>query len=119
MFYREVFMSEFSIEKKIYVAPELVKREKLSEIAAAIAPTSTATTTTFAVSDRRLKRNISQIGILPNGLNLYQYKYVWSESVHTGVMADEVELLMPEAVIFESRLGALLSAIILDFVWAW
>lgn len=41
-------------------------------------------------SDRRLKRNIKQIGKLNNGLNVYSYEYVWGQP-SIGVMADEVE----------------------------
>lgn len=58
--------------------------------AAIMAPTGT-------FSDRRLKRNIVQIGKLSNGLNVYSYNYVWGES-SVGVMADEVEIVNPQAV---------------------
>ena len=42
----------------------------------------------FAMSDRRLKRNIKKIGEV-NGINWYEYDYVWGEHA-IGVMADEV-----------------------------
>jgi len=41
-------------------------------------------------SDRRLKRNIRQIGKTPGGHNLYFYNYLWSNDPQIGVMADEV-----------------------------
>lgn len=41
------------------------------------------------MSDRRLKRNIKQIGKTPGGINLYSWDYVWGQP-GTGVMADEV-----------------------------
>lgn len=47
-----------------------------------------------AFSDRRLKRNIAKIGATPGGANLYSFEYLWSPTVHVGVMADEV----PDAV---------------------
>jgi hypothetical protein len=47
-------------------------------------------------SDRRLKRNIKQLGIRPDGLGVYSYDYIWGGS-HIGVMADEVAALRPEA----------------------
>lgn len=50
-----------------------------------------------AASDRRLKKNIFKIGELKNGLNLYQYRYTNGEGPFIGVMADEVEAKMPEA----------------------
>jgi hypothetical protein len=49
-----------------------------------------------AFSDRRLKSNILRIGTLPSGIPWYSYDIFG----HTeeGVMADEVEAVMPEAV---------------------
>ena len=43
----------------------------------------------MAMSDRRLKRNIRQVGKTPAGFNIYAYDYVWGEP-GIGVMADEV-----------------------------
>lgn len=57
----------------------------------------------IAPSDRRLKKNIIKIGELPNGLNLYEFEFLWSNERVRGVMADEVEKVMPEAV--GERLG--------------
>lgn len=49
-------------------------------------------------SDRRLKTDIKHVGETPEGLGLYEYKYVWDQdTVHTGVMADEVAKIKPEA----------------------
>jgi len=47
-------------------------------------------------SDRRLKTNIKLLGIRADGLGIYSYDYVWGGS-QTGVMADEVAILKPEA----------------------
>ncbi len=52
----------------------------------------------FMFSDRRLKRDIRRIGKLPNGLNVYRYRYQWSDEETTGVMADEVRAIAPWAV---------------------
>lgn len=49
-------------------------------------------------SDRRLKKNIQQIGKMANGLNIYSYEYIWGGSTQLGVMAQEVEQVKPEAV---------------------
>jgi hypothetical protein len=48
-------------------------------------------------SDRRLKKDIHLIGKHPNGLNIYSWTYIWGVP-SMGVMADEVEEVMPEAV---------------------
>lgn len=51
----------------------------------------------YAMSDRRLKSNIRRIGTLLNGLGWYTYTIHGKAS--QGVMADEVEAIMPDAVI--------------------
>ena len=50
-------------------------------------------------SDARLKRNIALIGRLDDGLGLYRYQYLWSDTVYVGVMAQEVALLHPDAIV--------------------
>ena len=59
----------------------------------------TAAGIAIAASDRRLKQDISQVGVLPNGLNVYKFRYKWGGPEHIGLMADEVKLVHPEAVI--------------------
>ena len=49
------------------------------------------------ISDVRLKENIRSVGN-HRGLGVYQYNYIWSPVQHIGVMAQEVERIMPEAV---------------------
>jgi polysaccharide export outer membrane protein len=53
---------------------------------------------TTAPSDIRLKRDIVLLDRLPNGIGLYRYRYVWSEQVYVGVMAQEVARIVPDAV---------------------
>ena len=46
-----------------------------------------------AVSDRRLKKNISLIGKSPSGLNIYSFEYinpVYGQGLFQGVMSDEI-----------------------------
>jgi hypothetical protein len=52
-------------------------------------------------SDRRLKRNIVKIGEYLNGLAKYSFEYIWGEKSN-GAMADEVEKLIPQAVMTHS-----------------
>ena len=49
-------------------------------------------------SDIRLKRDIAQAGKLDSGVGLYRYRYLWSDTIYVGVMAQEVAEVMPEAV---------------------
>jgi hypothetical protein len=49
-------------------------------------------------SDRRLKKNIKRIGTHVLGIGLYTWDYLWGEPF-SGVMADEVEQVMPEAIV--------------------
>lgn len=51
------------------------------------------------MSDRRLKRDIRDLGIkLVNGLTLFSYRYLWEPFERVGVMADEVLKVRPSAV---------------------
>lgn len=51
-----------------------------------------------AASDRRLKKNIKRIGTHVLGIGLYTWDYLWGQPF-SGVMADEVEQVMPEAIV--------------------
>lgn len=58
-------------------------------------------------SDRRLKKNISQIGARRDGLPIYSFEYTdearrifgYNDGTYVGFMADEVEAIYPEAVV--------------------
>ena len=66
---------------------------------------STGLKSGWMMSDRRAKQNISQIGNLDNGLNVYSFEYKpefkseCGDGVFIGVMADEVNEIIPEAII--------------------
>lgn len=60
-------------------------------------------TAAMFASDRRLKKNIERIGKTRGGLNLYSYEYIWGDEPWIGVMADEVEKVIPSAVIVGPR----------------
>lgn len=51
-----------------------------------------------AFSDRRLKTDIVRVGKLDSGLNVYEYRYLWSDDRQLGLMADEVAKVRPDAV---------------------
>ena len=53
---------------------------------------------TFFGSDRRLKENINPVG-QENGHNVYEFNYTGHGQKFVGVMADEVEKLVPDAVV--------------------
>lgn len=51
-------------------------------------------------SDPRLKKDVSLIKRLANGLGIYRFRYLWEpggEPEHIGVMANEVARIVPEA----------------------
>jgi outer membrane immunogenic protein len=50
------------------------------------------------ISDVRLKRDIVLVARLKDGLGIYRYRYLWSDTVYVGVMAQEVALDHPDAV---------------------
>jgi len=49
-------------------------------------------------SDRRLKKNIKQISTRPDGLNVYEFDYIWGGDRQIGLMAQEVQTIYPGAV---------------------
>lgn len=49
-------------------------------------------------SDRRLKEDVKKVGELDNGLPLYSYRYKGDGLIQLGLMAQDVEKTMPEAV---------------------
>lgn len=61
----------------------------------------------LAASDIRTKENIELVGYLPNGLPVYEYEYkdefkdheLAGHGRHRGVMAQDVEKVIPEAVV--------------------
>ncbi len=59
-----------------------------------------------APSDRRLKRDITKVGALHSDIDLYRYRYLWSDEAYVGVMAQDLREVRPDAVI-ESRDGLL------------
>jgi hypothetical protein len=50
-------------------------------------------------SDMMLKHDISYIGQLDNGLGFYRFSYNGSDKAYVGVMAQEVQTVMPTAVV--------------------
>jgi len=52
-----------------------------------------------ACSDVRLKRDIVELARLDNGLGLYRFRYLWSEQLYVGVMAQDVLAIQPDAVV--------------------
>ena len=58
-----------------------------------------ALTTAALMSDRRVKEDITQVGTLDNGLPVYTFKYKGGDTMHMGVMAQDVEKVNPDAVL--------------------
>jgi len=46
-----------------------------------------------------LKHDIALLGHLDNGLGFYRFIYNGTDKVHVGVMAQEVQTVVPEAVV--------------------
>jgi hypothetical protein len=52
-----------------------------------------------AGSDIRFKHDITLLGRLDNGLGFYRFIYDGEQKAYVGVMAQEVRMVMPEAVV--------------------
>ncbi|MBX9843948.1 MAG: tail fiber domain-containing protein [Xanthobacteraceae bacterium] len=50
------------------------------------------------VSDIRLKHDVVLLARLESGIGLYRFRYIFSDIVHVGVMAQEVARIAPDAV---------------------
>jgi hypothetical protein len=50
-------------------------------------------------SDIRLKHDVALLGYLDNGLGFYRFSYNGSDKAYVGVMAQEVQQVMPAAVV--------------------
>jgi hypothetical protein len=74
--------------RRSYEKPTLVKRDAL--------PLATASKS--GPSDRRLKADIVQVGMLRPGIPLYSFRYFWSDDIYVGVMAQDVLPVRPDAV---------------------
>jgi len=59
------------------------------------------------ISDARLKHDITLVGRRSDGLGVYAYKYLWSDAVYVGVLAQEVALIHPGAVVHDDLTGYL------------
>jgi hypothetical protein len=44
----------------------------------------------LVISDRRLKRDVRRLITLANGMKLYAFRYLWSETIYVGVMAQDL-----------------------------
>jgi len=75
--------------------------------ASAIYSSTAAPTRIILVSDARLKREIALVGRRGDGLGIYRFKYLWSDVTYVGVMAQEVALIHPEAVVRDALSGYL------------
>jgi outer membrane immunogenic protein len=69
--------------------------------------TDASYTSSVFISDVRLKRDVALVGRRDDGLGIYRYRYLWSDTVYVGVMAQEVALLHPAAVVRDPLTGAL------------
>ena len=104
------FEAQVSRAKAVYVAPRLRIYVAVGQLTAGSgsngADSGTMTMNTNPMmSDRTLKQNIIRIGTHPAGFGLYlfdykpQYRQTAGYGRHFGVMADEVERVLPDAVV--------------------
>ena len=53
---------------------------------------------TYHYSDIRLKRDVELLSRREDGIGIYRYRYLWSDEVYVGVMAQEVAEIYPDAI---------------------
>lgn len=92
--------------KKAYASPRLIVYGEVRSLTQAqtLLALEAVIGITGHPSDRRVKENIVEIGDHPLGIGLYlfdyrgEYREQWGHGRQFGVMADEVEAVMPAAV---------------------
>jgi len=99
--------AESPVGKQPYKRPEVREFGKVHLLTQGTGPNNGdggQTMMTGGGSDRRIKDRIVRIGDHPLGIGLYLFDYLpafrdqWGHGRQFGVMADEVETVMPEAV---------------------
>lgn len=97
-------------KKRNYNSPRLVQYGSVRELTKNGSGSQTESNcghslgNTKACSERRIKENIVRIGTHPTGFGLYLFDYQpnyrakWGHAKQFGVMIDEVETVMPDAV---------------------
>lgn len=60
----------------------------------------------FTLSDRRLKENLREVGDLRGVLPVYEYNYIGQDQKRVGVMAQDAEKVVPDAVVQFRRFKA-------------
>jgi len=60
---------------------------------------SSSNSTVLRGSDLRLKRDVVRIGTHSSGCGIYRFKYLWSDVVYVGTVAQDVFQHAPDAVI--------------------
>jgi len=89
------------ITKTAFVAPVVASfaLDALTMDNAHAATCNGVSCSSIAVSDIRMKHNIKRIGTHATGIGLYEFSYIGSTKRMTGVMAQEVLIAAPDAVI--------------------
>jgi hypothetical protein len=83
-----------SITKRVYQKPVLIRAQKLGQIV--------ASGSTIAVSDIRLKRDVELVSRREDGIGVYSYRYLLGEQRFIGVVAQEVAVARPDAVVTQA-----------------
>ena len=93
------------VKKRAYKKPALRIYGQVRELTGGASGTMSGDAASMIMdSDRRVKRNVVRIGDHPLGIGLYLFDYDperrvrWGRDRQFGVMADEVEAVMPTAV---------------------
>lgn len=103
----QVQVPRTSGQRRPYVTPVLVHHGSVRQVtfgSAGPLGDGAGTKRSKRPSDRRAKHDIARVGTHPLGIGLYLYRYrpefvpLFGSARHFGAMADEVELVLPQAV---------------------
>ena len=91
-----LFTHTFNFEANTYFARVILTRAATNQT---VILHSLKLQVSFIPSDFRLKHDIALLGHLDNGMGFYRFSYNGSDKAYVGVMAQEVETIVPDAVV--------------------
>jgi hypothetical protein len=92
-------LGDYSLNMENFKMMEANQPSTLEDIMAGVKDAAQIAASIAAVaSDIRVKRNLKKVDV-QNGFNIYEFNYIGSDKLYKGVVAQEVEQIMPEAVV--------------------
>jgi len=87
-----------NVAQNVYNSANLQNQQNSSMLGGLFGLGSSALASPWLMSDERTKKDIKRVGTTDGGLPVYTFRYISGGPVQMGVMAQEVEKVIPDAV---------------------